>query len=293
MFERAGDLSLDVVIVDNDSADGTPELVAERFPEARVVSSANHGFSHANNRALFTVNARYVLFLNPDTEILQGSLQELVERLDRMPEVGLAGCRQDATDGRLWPTMRRFPTPLRLLCDATGAERMRRRPNWMGVRELDLSRYESEFDLDWTSGSFVLARREALESAGWWDERFFLYSDEVDLALRVKQAGWSVRHLPQMRILHHAQKAGFNPKAFAQFGYSHRLYAHKHLTFPQRPLYIGALALFYGSRALAFRVLRRKDPAAAEAMRRGLSAALGRSDPPYEPLPPAAVRSTA
>ena len=290
VFERAGGLDLDVVVVDNDSRDGTAELVAERFPRARVVHSANHGFSHANNRALYTVDARYVLFLNPDTEILDGSLDQLVARMDEAPEIGIAGCRQETAQGELWPTMRRFPSPVRLLFDALGAERLPRRASWMGIRELDRSRYSREFDLDWTSGSFVLMRREALAAAGWWDERFFLYSDEVDLARRVRAAGWSVRHLPQMRILHHAQKQGFNPKAFSQFGYSHRVYARKHLEAPHRGLYLGALALFYGSRAVAYRFLRRREPHAAAAMRRGLSAVLGRSRAPYQPEPPSAVR---
>jgi GT2 family glycosyltransferase len=290
VFGSAGALDLDVVVVDNDSRDGTAELVAERFPRARVVRSANHGFPHANNRALYTVDARYVLFLNPDTEILEGSLEDLVQRMDAAPEIGLAGCRQETAEGELWPTMRRFPTPLRLLFDALGAERLPRRASWMGMRELDRSRYATEFDLDWTSGSFVLMRRETLAAVGWWDERFFLYSDEVDLAQRVQAAGWVVRHLPQMRIVHHAQKQGFNPKGFAQFGYSHRLYARKHLQAPHRGLYLGALALFYGSRAVAYRVLRRSDPQAAAAMRRGLSAVLGRCDAPYEPEAPAAVR---
>src|SRR4051812_44084917 len=93
VFEHIGDVSADVVVVDNDSRDGTAELVATQFLAARVVFSRNHGFGHANNRGVMTCNARYVLFLNPDTEILDGTFAELVRMMDARPRVGLVGVR--------------------------------------------------------------------------------------------------------------------------------------------------------------------------------------------------------
>ena len=279
-----------MVVVDNDSADGTRELVESEFPDARVVASANHGFSHANNQALATVDARYVLFLNPDTEILSGTLEDLVRRMDAAPEVGLAGAEQVLGNGQLWPSMRRFPNALRVVMEALGSERFPFGASWLGTRELDRRRYAEEFDLDWTSGSFMLARREALESAGWLDERFFLYSDEVDLALRIKRAGWVVRHLPYMRIVHHYGKQGFNPRTFAQYALSNRLYARKHFSPLHRLAFVGALALYYGSRMPLYRLLHRSDPGAAESMKRALACLLGWAAPPYEPLPLTAVR---
>ncbi len=289
VFARAGDIDLDVVVVDNGAGDGTRELVEAEFSGARVVASDNHGFPHANNRALMTIDARHVLFLNPDTEIVEGTLSDLVQRMDANPEIGLAGCRQVAPDGTLWPSMRRFPTAAGALGEALLSERWPWRPARAGMRELRLDRYATEFDLDWTSGSFMLVRREALESAGWMDERLFLYSDEVDLAFRIKQAGWVVRHLPQMRIIHHAGKMGFNVKGYAQFAYAHRLYAHKHFSPVHRTAFAGALATNYGLRAVGFRLFG-SDPDAPKAMRRALRVILGREDAPYEPPPGAAVR---
>ena len=135
---HTGDVSTDLVVVDNDSSDGTAEVVASEFPAARIVRSRNHGFPHANNRALMTCNARYVLFLNPDTEVLEGSFEELVRAMDDRPTLGLAGGRQLDGDGRLDPTIRRFPNALRAMGDALSAERLPLRPRWLGERELDL-----------------------------------------------------------------------------------------------------------------------------------------------------------
>jgi N-acetylglucosaminyl-diphospho-decaprenol L-rhamnosyltransferase len=131
--------------------------------------------------------------------------------MDARPTVGLIGVRQVTGDGRLDPTIRRFPNALRALGDALAAERLSRRPGWLGERQLDPAHYDREVACDWTSGSFMLARREAIESAGFLDERFFMSSDETDLCRRIKTAGWEVRHLPLMTIVHHAGKAGYKP----------------------------------------------------------------------------------
>jgi GT2 family glycosyltransferase len=293
VFAASEGLHVDVVVVDNASTDGTGDLARSEFPGARVVTCANHGFPHANNRALMTVDARYVLFLNPDTEVLEGTFAELLGRMDAMPQVGLAGCRQLVPSGALEPTMRRFPTAPRLLCEALGAEQWPFRARWSGQRELDLDRYGAEFELDWTVGSFMLARREALESAGWLDERLFLYCDEPDLARRIKQAGWSVRHLPQMTIVHHFRKMGWNARGHAQNAYAYRQYFSKHLSPGQRGAAVTALAFGYVLRTVGYRALRRSELDAPRAMLVALRAALGRGRPPYEPPPPTAVRPRA
>jgi GT2 family glycosyltransferase len=243
VFTHIGDVRADVVVVDNESTDGTADLVAAEFPHARVVRSPNYGFSHANNRALMTCNARYVLFLNPDTEILDGNFAELVRMMDARPTVGLIGVRQIVTGGRLDTTIRRFPNALRALGDALSAERLPRRPHWLGERELNPASYEREFDCDWTSGSFMLVRREAIESAGYLDERYFMYCDETDFCRRIKSAGWEIRHVPQMTILHHADKAGIKPSIVSLGANSNKLYARKFFSPAHRAAYLGAVML--------------------------------------------------
>jgi GT2 family glycosyltransferase len=243
VFTHIGDISADVVVVDNESTDGIADLVAAEFPHARVVWSRNLGFSHGNNRALMTCNARYVVFLNPDTEVLMGTFAQLVRMMDARPTVGLIGVRQISSDGTLHPTIRRFPNALRALGDALSAERLPGRPHWLGERELDPASYEREVDCDWTSGSFMLVRREAIESAGFLDERYFMYCDETDFCRRIKAAGWDVHHLPQMTILHHEGKAGIKPNIESLGANSRKLYARKFFSPAHRATYLGAVML--------------------------------------------------
>lgn len=291
ILERQGDISMDVVVADNMSTDGTRELVESEFPQARVVTCANHGFSHANNRALMTTDARWVLFINPDTEIVEGTFADLVREADARPELGLIGVKQILPDGALHPTVRYFPNALRAFGEALFSERWPKRSKHFGERELDLSLYERELECDWTSGSFLLTRREALESSGFLDERFFIYSEETEFCLRIRKSGWKIVHLPSMTIIHHARKAGVKPKSEAQDAYARIQYARKHFSPVHGALYRAALLLRYGLRAL---LAPADDPAEREqlrgAYRFALETAAGRRGAPYQDPPPTSVR---
>jgi N-acetylglucosaminyl-diphospho-decaprenol L-rhamnosyltransferase len=243
VYGHAGQLDLEVLVVENACTDGTRELVEASFPAVTVVSSPNRGFAYGNNRGLEHVDARYVLLLNPDTEILHGELAELIALLDRTPEIGLAGVRQIDGDDAPLPTLRRDPSVARALGEALRCEHWPLHPAWAGERVLDPAAYREAGAHDWIAGSFMLIRREALRAAGWLDERFFLYSEETDLCLRIRRAGFGVWHLPQMTIRHHAGKGGVQPALVAQSAFSRRLYAEKHLSAPRRRLYLAAVGL--------------------------------------------------
>jgi N-acetylglucosaminyl-diphospho-decaprenol L-rhamnosyltransferase len=282
VFDHIGEISADVVVVDNDSHDGVAELVAEQFPEARTVWSANHGFGHANNRALMTCNARYVLFLNPDTEITDGTFADLVAMMDARPTVGLVGCRQIINEaGELCPTAYYFPNAARALGDALSAGRLPWRPRWLSERELDEQRYDQEFPCDWTTGSFMLVRREALESAGWFDERFFMYAEETDLCRRVKTAGWEILHTPQMTILHRGvTKDGVKPHVESLYAVTRLMYARKHFSPGHRAVYSGAVLLRHVLRA-GYSGTGELGQQKREASRTVVATVLGRRPVPY------------
>jgi N-acetylglucosaminyl-diphospho-decaprenol L-rhamnosyltransferase len=289
VFDHAGGATLEAIVVDNASTDGTRELVQSRFPQARVVSSANHGFAHGNNRGLERATARYLLLLNPDTEVIDGTFGELVELLDARPEIGLVGVRQVTTDGTLLPTIRRFPSATRALGEALFSERWPIHPAWAGERVLDAGQYERERECDWTSGSFMLVRREALWGAGMLDERYFLQSEEPDLCLRIKRAGWQVRHLPQMTIVHHAGKAGVQPRMVAQSAYARRQYAGKYFGGARRGLYLSALGISHLIRAAGAGGVGSEGAARREGARLALRALSSRAEPPFRAPPATAV----
>lgn len=250
LLEHAGKLDLDVVVVDN-GEDGSGERAAARFDRVRAVRCANLGFAHANNRGLEQADARYALLLNPDTETVEGTLADLVAYMDAHPEVGIAGCRQLDADGRLSPSARRFPSVGRALGEAIGPERVSLGAR-LGECELDPRSYDRELGCDWISGSFLLVRREALDDAGLLDERFFFYSEEIDLCLRVKRAGWEIRHLPHLTIVHHGGSTDSSPRMEAQLAYARRQYATKHFGRARRAAFVAALALRHQVRWTAF-----------------------------------------
>ena len=288
VFARAGTAKLDVIVVDNHSTDGTREFVETEFPQARVVTSHNGGFGYANNRGWEHANARYGLFLNPDTEIVDGTFGELVDAMDARPGVGLAGVRQIMGDGSLYPSMRRFPNALRAFGEAMRCEQWPTQPAWAGERIIDMDLYDHEQECDWTVGAFMIARREALLSAGTMDERFFLQCEEPDLCLRMRRAGWTVRHLPLMTIIHHAGKAGRDPRMAAQDAFARRQYAFKHFSPAHRTLYLSAIAVRHSLRAY----MPGRGPDRGEARRRAagraLGAILGRDAAPFCAPPPSA-----
>ena len=280
VFAHAGDAALDVVVVAAECTDDTVD-VAAGFSDVRVLHERNRGFAYGNNRAFLATTAPYVLFLNPDTQILRGTLGELVRELENRPDVGLIGVRQQTADGTLWPTIRRFPSPLRHLFEALGSEHLPVRARWLGERELDPGAYDRETRCDWTSGSFMLARREAILAAGLMDERFFIYCEEPDLCLRIKQAGWDVRHLPSMTIVHHAGRSAFDARFVAQEAFARRQYMEKHFPPLRRHTAIAAYALGYAIRAVAGGRDRRRAREQRSASRAALAVLMGRAEPPF------------
>jgi GT2 family glycosyltransferase len=286
VLEHAGDCTLDVVVVNN-ADDGTEEVLKD-FPWVRLIKCENRGFSHANNQALVTCDARYALLLNPDTRILDGTFEELVTTLDARPSVGLAGVRQVMADGQLIPTMRHFPNAVRALGDAFGLERLPfEGASWLGERQVAIERYEKETPCDWSSGSFLVARSEVLSGVGLMDERFFMYCEEPDLCLRARQGGWETRHFPLMTILHYGGDAAVDPRLAAQDAFSRMQYARKHFKRAHRAAYRTALGL-----GCAVRALRPEADERRQAKRSALRLLVGLSGPPFLQPPAQAVSST-
>ena len=195
--------SMRVTVVDSGSTDGTPDMVAREFPEARLERRANVGFSAANNVVLRRNSASAVLLLNPDTEVYEGTLDTCLARLGADPRIGMVGAKLVREDGELDHAAKRsFPTPLAALAHFTGIGR------GDGAGEL-LSQYRATHlgeddpgEVDAVNGAFMLCRAEAVAQVGLLDEGYWLYMEDLDWCHRFWDAGWKVFYEPAAVALH-------------------------------------------------------------------------------------------
>jgi hypothetical protein len=170
------------------------------------------------------------------------------------------------------------------LVEALSSERWRIRASSLGEQELDPKAYERETVCEWVAGSFMLARREAIVDAGMMDERFFLYSEETDLCASLWSAGWEVRYVPDMTILHYFDKAGYNARLAAQDAYARRQYIFKYAGPVRRKIWTAALGLFYARRAVDS-IGRESDAQGRRAAARAaLRTLVGIAPPPFGEL---------
>jgi hypothetical protein len=277
-----GELEVEWIVVDSGSGDGTPEAIESAFPDVRVQREDNIGFAAANNHGLPHARGRYVLLLNPDIEIAAGTFEQLVSVLDAQRDIGVASVIQQAPDGRLQYSIRRFPSPWLALGEAIAAARWTPLRSWR-EEEPRTSRYRTERAVDWVVGAFLIARAEALAAVGGLDERFFLYSEEIDWCYRFREAGWKVAHLPSMTVTHHVGYAP-SPDLCAQLSYAKILFAQKHYGRLRSSAIRAALVLRHALRAAAGTAIGRSKPelathAAAE--RHALAVVLGVAEPPF------------
>lgn len=190
----------EVVVVDNNSRDGSAELVRERYPRARLIASReNLGFARANNLGLRGYRGRYALLLNPDTEVQPGALARLVRYLDAHPDVGAAGPLILNPDGSLQLSCHRSPNLPRELWRLFHGDAIRH----FGTYAMDeWSRHEPRA-VDVIQGACLMVRREALTRVGLLDEDFYIYSEEVDLCERIRREGWAIHWVPEAAVVHY------------------------------------------------------------------------------------------
>jgi len=208
--EASEGLRVEIFVVDNASRDGSPEMVAERFPDVElIVNEANLGFAAANNLAFRRVRGRYVLLLNSDTIVRPDTLRRLLEFLDQHPEAGAAGCKILNPDGTLQLESRRgFPTPMAALYKLAGLSRLFPRNRRFGHYNLTYLDPEQVGEVDALSGSCMMVRREVLEQVGLLDEAYFMYGEDLDWCYRMRQAGWSIYYTPDTEIIHFKGESG-------------------------------------------------------------------------------------
>ena len=203
IFACTHQVEFEVVVSDNGSTDGSVEKIKQQFPTVRVVENrANLGFARGNNSGIREARGDYVLILNPDTIMHEGSLDRWIEFADQHPEAGAFGCKVHNPDGTYQESARRFQTPTRLLVAA-----LYLRPLEYLAPEVFADQYlrwegDSEREIDWQSGCCVMFRAEVLKKLNGFDEQFFYQYEEVDLCRRVWDAGYPIRFTPTASITH-------------------------------------------------------------------------------------------
>ena len=203
LASERGSLEMDVTVVDNASADGSVNLTRTEFPWVNVIANPrNAGFGAAHNQVLRQARGRYWLILNSDAAPAPGALGTLVAALDADPAVAVAGPRLRYPDGSVQPSRRRFPTLATLFLESTQIQRFSPDNRVLRAYYLQDQSDDEPQDVDWLVGACLCLRAEAVRQVGVFDERFFMYSEEIDLCRRLKAAGWRVRYVPEAEVLH-------------------------------------------------------------------------------------------
>lgn len=203
---EAGYISIQTIVVDNGSADGSPEMVKAEFPETVLIrNSGNEGFAKPNNQGLHVATGRYCLLLNSDTVVKTKGIAGMVRFMDSHDDVGACGPRLVNPDGSLQRSVRSFPSLWRHFCDMSGLENLFPRSPVFGNFETRFS-YDRTVEVDQPMGAALMVRSEILDSVGYLDEQFVIYYNEVDWCSRIRSAGWKIYFVHTAEIIHYGGK---------------------------------------------------------------------------------------
>jgi len=204
IYEETGGIGFEVIVVDNASSDGSADMVAGEFPQAKLIRNRdNRGFAAANNQGMASAVGRYFLLLNPDTRVLDRAIAKAVDFADSHPEAGLVGCRTLLSDGQVQLNCYMFPSLLNLMLSLSRLPAAFPRSRFFGRSRMTWWDYDTIMVVDVVAGCFMLARREAVQQVGPMAEEYFMYSEDTDWCWRFHRAGWQVLYTPEPTIIHY------------------------------------------------------------------------------------------
>jgi GT2 family glycosyltransferase len=217
----------ELIVVDNGSSDGTPALVRERFPEARLIEQENRGLGAGWNAGMRAAKGKWFFLLNADAWVVADGVAKLVEALERAPEAALAGPRLRNQDGTLQRSVRGFPTLWRLATEYLFLRKLGPRTHTLNAFYGAGFRHDRELEAEFLMGAALLVRPQAAAEIGGLDERFFLFSEEVDWCWRFRQAGWKILFTPAAEVVH-VGGASHGGRLFREQVQGHLLFLEKH-----------------------------------------------------------------
>lgn len=192
-----------VIVVDNNSTDGSQELVRKKYPEVELITNtSNIGFAAANNIAIKSTNSDFILLLNSDCQVYKDSLDEMMNFIDNTTEAGIIGPKIINSDGSMQYSCRKFPSIIDAGLHSILVNIAPDNPVSRKYKLTDINR-ENPFTVDWVSGSCMLIRRQALMDTGFMDENYFMYVEDIDICFQMWKKNWKVFYYPYAEILHH------------------------------------------------------------------------------------------
>lgn len=272
VYASEGDFTFDVCVVDNASSDESAGMVASEFPQVHLIANhQNLGYPTANNQGLRAFGLRdsrsmelgddvprFVLLLNPDTELPPDGLDKMLAFMERHPGAGAAGPKLVRPDGSLDLACRRsFPTPEVSFYRLIGLSRLFPHSRRFGRYNLTYLDPDQVAEVDSVVGAFMLVRSKAVAQAGLMDEQFFMYGEDLDWAYRIKSAGWKIYYNPAVTVLHIKRAASRHSKrAQIEFYRAMDIFYRKHYA-AQTPWWLHLLIVGAISSRLKLEKLRR------------------------------------
>lgn len=196
-------VSYEVIVVDNASTDGSQDFLKQTYPDVRLIENTdNAGFAGANNQGMAISEGRYVLLLNSDAFVGEGTIDTMVQFMDEHPDAGMSACKLLYDDGRLQPSAYAFPSLLTELYTALQLDKVFARSREFGKYLMTWWDFDEVREVDTVMGAFMLVRREVVDQVGVMDTSYFMYSEEFDWCYRIKQQGWKILYNPAVQTVH-------------------------------------------------------------------------------------------
>jgi GT2 family glycosyltransferase len=199
------EVGFEVIIPDNHSTDGSPEMVKKEFPWVKKVLRIreNVGFAAGNNVALKEIQSKYVLLLNPDTIVYKNSIKRVLDYMEENINVGAATCKVELSNGELdYSCHRGFPTPWNAFCYFSGLSKLFPKLELFGGYTLSYKNFDQAHEIDALTGAYALIRTKAGTKVGWFDEDYFWNGEDIDFCYKLREKGWKVAYIPDVKITH-------------------------------------------------------------------------------------------
>lgn len=211
----------EIIVVDNNSLDGTSEVIREQFPEIRLImNEENRGVAGARNQGMSLAQGRYFMFLDADMLLTENSIKKMVDFMDHHPDAGICGAQLVFPDKTIQPSGRRYPTPLAFLLRRLEFMEFARNSNTLRRHEMaDWDRKDTR-PVDYVIGACQIIRREAFQQVGLLDDKIFYGPEDIDYCYRMYRSGWKVYYFPETQIIHFEQRTT-KKKIFSRLSWLH------------------------------------------------------------------------